>query len=256
MPKRFLLILFIFIGLSYPQDRFSPQYLKGYFYDAKGLLTSPLHFNKRDWGKVALYSGVFLTLYTFDEPLYNFVQKGRSPLTDGISRVVRNFGDGLFALSFCLISYGLGEYYDNYKLRRVGLYSLESFIISGTIVGALKVTFHRHRPYLGDGSRSFDGPSLNFNTDRLSFPSGHSQTAFSLATVVAYEFREKPLVPGVAYTLATLVALSRVNDQKHWFSDVFVGSLIGYYTAKFVEERHRRVKLLPFGKGVSLLLEF
>ena len=36
------------------------------------------------------------------------------------------------------------------------------------------------------------------------------------------------------YTLAGAVAVSRVHDNKHWASDIILGSLIGYATTKAV----------------------
>jgi membrane-associated phospholipid phosphatase len=38
----------------------------------------------------------------------------------------------------------------------------------------------------------------------------------------------------LAYGIATLTALSRVNDNAHWASDVFFGAIIGYFTAKAI----------------------
>jgi len=38
----------------------------------------------------------------------------------------------------------------------------------------------------------------------------------------------------LAYGIATLTALSRVNDNAHWASDIFFGAVIGYFTAKAI----------------------
>jgi hypothetical protein len=45
-----------------------------------------------------------------------------------------------------------------------------------------------------------------------SFPGGHAITAFSLATVVAVQYRKSVWVPIVAYSVATGVGLSRVTE--------------------------------------------
>ena len=47
------------------------------------------------------------------------------------------------------------------------------------------------------------------------------------------------IVPTIAYTLATLVAFDRVNDQKHFIGDVFAGAAIGVATGRFIVGRHR-----------------
>ncbi len=68
-----------------------------------------------------------------------------------------------------------------------------------------------------------------------------------MATVIATEYRHLRAVPYVAYGLASLVAYSRLNENRHWTSDVFVGSAIGYFVAKGVLARHesRRVVVMP-----------
>lgn len=63
--------------------------------------------------------------------------------------------------------------------------------------------------------------------DYLSFPSGHSSSSFATATSLAYSYGWKVGVP--AYTAATFVALSRVNENIHWFSDVVAGAALGIY---------------------------
>lgn len=66
-----------------------------------------------------------------------------------------------------------------------------------------------------------------------SFPSGHSTAAFSVATVVAYRYRNHKWVPPLAYGMATAISLSRIVTQAHFPSDVFLGSAIGYTVARY-----------------------
>ena len=91
---------------------------------------------------------------------------------------------------------------------------------------------HRHRPNSGNSSSSWDG--FKFSKDNVSFPSGHAATAFACATVIANEYKGNRTIVNTAYGLATLSALSRINDNDHWSSDVFIGSAIGYFTAKAI----------------------
>lgn len=61
--------------------------------------------------------------------------------------------------------------------------------------------------------------------NRHSFPSGHTTTAFAFASVVAKE-HEWYWGAG-AYSLATLVGLSRIHDNAHYLHDVVFGATIG-----------------------------
>ncbi|HEY2860283.1 MAG TPA: phosphatase PAP2 family protein [Terracidiphilus sp.] len=73
-----------------------------------------------------------------------------------------------------------------------------------------------------------------------SFPSGHATAAFSVATVVAYRYRNHKWVPWAAYGLASAIGLSRIATQAHFASDVFLGSAIGYSVARFQTVRPQR----------------
>ena len=67
-----------------------------------------------------------------------------------------------------------------------------------------------------------------------SFPSGHTATAFSIATVFALQYSDTKIVPVFSYSLASLVGVSRLTEHEHWASDVFVGALLGYLCGKQV----------------------
>lgn len=62
-------------------------------------------------------------------------------------------------------------------------------------------------------------------SDRLSFPSGHTATAFAFASVVGTHYRWPIALP--AYMIAAGVGFSRVNDKKHHIHDVIAGMTIG-----------------------------
>ncbi len=66
--------------------------------------------------------------------------------------------------------------------------------------------------------------------DQFSFPSGHTAAAFVMATLIS-GFYHAFMIPG--YFLAALVGFSRIYNGVHYPSDVLVGMLLGYSSAKF-----------------------
>lgn len=60
--------------------------------------------------------------------------------------------------------------------------------------------------------------------DQYSFPSGHTITAFSIATAVGLFY---PSLMLVLLCVAALIAASRIVLGMHFLSDVLVGTLIG-----------------------------
>ena len=73
------------------------------------------------------------------------------------------------------------------------------------------------------------------------FPSGHTSTAFSIATVFAYQYADKPFVAPFAYTMASLVGITRLIEHDHWASDVFAGACIGYLCGKQVVKHAKKI---------------
>jgi membrane-associated phospholipid phosphatase len=78
-----------------------------------------------------------------------------------------------------------------------------------------------------------------------SFPSGHSMAIWSVATVVALEYRRHRWVQFTAYGIATLVNVSRFTGSNPFLSDVLIGSATGYGTARYVYQAHHDPMLNP-----------
>jgi len=98
------------------------------------------------------------------------------------------------------------------------------------VFGLKQITNRRRPPELNQDRGFWQGGN--------SFPSGHAASAFSVASVFAYEYHDQVAVPITAYGLASLVSISRLSAQKHWFSDVFVGGSTGFLVGRFVYKRH------------------
>lgn len=120
--------------------------------------------------------------------------------------------------------------------RETGLLGAEALADVTILDLAMKGITRRLRPAdiapNGDFSDSFFRAKTNpFSS---SFPSGHSISAFAVATVIArrYGHRHK-WVPYVAYGAAGLVGFSRLPLHAHFPSDVFLGAALGYTVARF-----------------------
>lgn len=102
-----------------------------------------------------------------------------------------------------------------------------SAIIMSSVVGVVKTKAKVMRP---DGS------------NRHSFPSGHTATAFMTATMMSKEYGARsPWYSIGAYSVATATGLTRMANNKHWLSDVLVGAGVGvistelgYYLADLI----------------------
>ena len=220
--------------------RADKSYWKGYVADTKEIAIAPFRRKNNNYIKLSLVAGITAGLYLADDDIRDWVQENRNSTSEDISEFFEHFGDGKYTLPPLAALYAYGHYYKHEQSRKTALLSLESFVITGIFTQALKFSLHRHRPVSGDSYDTWDGPGISGSN--LSFPSGHSSSVFSIATVIASEYKENVLVPPLAYGIASLTALSRVHDDKHWASDIFAGSALGYFTAKAVIKLHDKDK--------------
>lgn len=134
-------------------------------------------------------------------------------------------GDGIFALSVVTI---LLVYF---KKKVLGLAFLYSFLISGIGVQIIKNLLHAPGPKLffesGQYLHFIDEVSLSNNA---SFPSGHTASAFALATVLVLFLKDRSWQLLVLIG-AVLVGYSRIYLAQHFLSDVMIGAIIGTISA-------------------------
>ncbi|MDR1595298.1 MAG: phosphatase PAP2 family protein, partial [Prevotellaceae bacterium] len=72
-------------------------------------------------------------------------------------------------------------------------------------------------------------------SDRFSFPSGHTATAFVAAEFLHQEYGDKSVWISIGgYGMASLIGVARVYNNKHWVSDIVAGAGIGILSTKIV----------------------
>ena len=65
------------------------------------------------------------------------------------------------------------------------------------------------------------------------YPSGHTATAFTGATLLAHEYGHRSVwIPIAGYTVATATGVMRVLNNRHHVSDVIVGAAVGILAAE------------------------
>ncbi|HVH29941.1 MAG TPA: phosphatase PAP2 family protein [Vicinamibacterales bacterium] len=126
----------------------------------------------------------------------------------------------LLAASFTI--YVIGRSKDQPKVSHVGMDLIRSLVVAEAVTQTLKYTVRRERP---DGSGA------------TSFPSGHAADTFAFATALERHLGWKGAVP--AYIFSSYVAASRLNENRHFLSDVVFGSAVGIIAGRTVT-RHGR----------------
>jgi len=140
-----------------------------------------------------------------------------------------------------LVTYAVGRLAAKSAIAHIGSDLVRSQVLAQGVTQGIKLATRRTRP---------DGTSL-------SFPSGHTASAFASATVLEQHYGRKVGLP--AYGLATYVATSRLSEKRHFLSDVIFGAGIGIVAGRTVTIGHgaSRFALTPLfapgGAGVAFV---
>jgi len=142
--------------------------------------------------------------------------------------------------------YGAGRLARVDRMADLGLHGTEALLIAQGTVGILKGLAGRARPEVSiEDERSFRlGRGFRDPTDHYrSFPSGHSAMGFAAAAAVTSETsnwwpNSTWFIAPVMYGGATLIAASRMYNNKHWASDVVMGAAIGTFAGTKVVRYH------------------
>jgi membrane-associated phospholipid phosphatase len=192
----------------------------------------------RWWHGAAVLGGI-ATATALDAPLQRYIQGHRSPSADRVASVVRRGGQPeVFAtVPAALLLTGLVTHRSG--LTRASARIAASLALAGAVSTTGKFVFGRPRP--SDGGDPDDWKAFSHHQ---SMPSGHTTMAFALATSLANEIH-RPWASAGLLTLAAGTGWSRLNDNRHWLSDVLAGAAVGITSAELVDGRWRVFHLRP-----------
>ncbi len=233
--------------------------------DLKQSFTKPFHMSKKDWGNLGKFTLATVGLSFADEPIQRAALKLRNKNTglNNVSKYITNFGGNYEGYTLAALG-AYGFIFKNEKMKTTVLLATQAYITGAAVETVTKFLSGRTRPsYYASGTEPeprFLGPfsktAVTSSGKKLysSFPSGHTTVAFAAATVFALEYKDKPLIPIVAYSAATMIGLSRITENKHWITDVFVGAVLGYLSGKqVVNNYHRYSKLKAPGQKKNMV---
>ncbi len=193
------------------------------FLDQKNFWTTPFHMTANDWEWAVPLVFTGLGLVASDTDIEKHVPTNPTTVSHAVTfsnaglAAMAGAGGGLFVL---------GHLDHNDQQRETGLLSGEAAIDAFLDAEVFKYAAGRNRPFVGNGQG-------NFFQGGTSFPSEHAAISWAIASVIAHEY-PGPLTQLLAYGLAGGVSTARFVGQKHFASDVIIGSALGWYTGRQV----------------------
>lgn len=191
------------------------------------------------WWHGAIALGGVSALMLLDHPVQRYAQHNNGTGANNVADVVRHFGQpevyGGVTLGLAAVGLAAGNSRVTETAGRLGA----SLLLAGVSGISLKIVLGRPRP-----DHSLDADAYSPFSGHDAMPSGHATMAFALATSLSDDIH-RPWASVGLYGMAAAVGWSRVNDNRHWFSDVATGALLGITSSKLASGRWRIFGLRP-----------
>lgn len=203
--------------------------------------------------KLALAMGFagFYANTSFDQDIqdcYNDCIKCKT--TDNISKVVKPFGDGLITVPVYLMAILIGELEKDTKfgsmIGKWGQGCSRAILVGSPPVLIFQVILGASRPNEDNGSHWHPFKDNNG-------VSGHSFMG-SVPFLTAAKMTKNHFFKYSFYAASTLTGLSRINDNKHYFSQFILGWWMGYLAVNSVDLK--KVYFAPSSNGIGIIVSF
>jgi len=209
--------------------------------DQKRIWTSPLRFHKNgNWIPVAVVVGTTAGLIAMDPRAGRYFR--RTTTFDGFNRIFTSGATQTATLATPGVFYLGGLLSGDAKMRDTGLLAAQALGNAVIVSSVIKSVSRRARPIdLPEDdplTNTFFASDASFLSLRGGFPSGHTISAFAVATVIARRYGNHRWVPFVAYGAAVAIGFSRVTQSAHFPADIFIGGALGYSISRYAVLRH------------------
>ncbi|RJP62261.1 MAG: phosphatase PAP2 family protein [Ignavibacteriales bacterium] len=207
--------------------------------DVFALIINPVNWEAQDYftfGAVLLGGA---TLFTVDKKIHEEVVEAGSYKENDLFKAGKLYGETLTSQLVSLSVATTGIILNEKKVTRLGLELFESYIITDRLVYLFKYMLGRDRPEANDESMKFN-PFDSRKNNKNALPSGHAALSFSLSAVFS-SLTDDPYLKSLFYIPAVVTCVSRVYQNYHWTSDVFVGAALGYFVGNFIVNRHNKI---------------
>jgi hypothetical protein len=191
------------------------------FYDCEGLVSTAAAFG----------AGAIMANTGFDDTMQNAWQRGVEPTGLGtFFSGCKDIGEGRYVLPIFGVAAATGAVFEGNPVGDVvgewGARSLRMFVVGGPPVYVLQLATGAGRPSEGRGS------SWQFWQDNNGV-SGHTFVG-AIPFLAAADMVESPLLKGTLYVCSTFVGFSRMTDNAHYPSQIFLGWYLAWASSRAV----------------------
>ncbi len=205
--------------------------------DQKAIWLFPLKVGQdHNWVATLAIAGTAAALMTADPSEGRYFRQSTS--FQGFNKVFSSSNSAIGTILVPSSLFVAGLIRKDNKMQHTALLAAEAAADAEILTVVLKGATKRARPntFPVNGGNYWDSWFESKGSPLSSsggFPSGHTIAAFSIATVIAHQYRNHRWVPYVSYGAAALIGFSRLSLSEHFASDVFMGAALGFSISRF-----------------------
>jgi hypothetical protein len=166
------------------------------------------------------YGGALALQETGPDDSIEDALRGKDIFSDDWNEAFGFLGNPATHFGLAGVWYLLGQQKQDEKTFEVGRTLFSALIINGLTTMAGKLATYDRAP----------------NGQYFAFPSGHTSSMFTVASVMHEAYG--PLAGAPLYALGVLVSVERLDDGEHYFSDVIMGGVLGLVIGHSIASGH------------------
>jgi len=198
-------------------------------------------FSKKN---LLVFGGLLGSAFLLDEWVKDGMTHNQNSYMDGFTDISNEFGEKKYLVPATFLTWAIATAIEDERLATTAMNSAKALICGAVLTESTKFIAGRSRPDMNRGSMHFDAFNGRSN-DNKSLPSGHAFVAWSVFTPFAQEYSKW------IYVIPAGVSLARMYRNRHWFSDVVLGSGIGYFAGLYFHKRKNQ-RVIFDGNGIVI----
>ena len=226
--------------------------------DFRRLFTRPFQLRGRKWILPAELAAGAVAAYAVRDEVREEIQEDQSRSRSDFLQDVRVLGKGGFGPALAGVLAIIGSVRDSAREKQTALLLIESFAGSAVYAAVGSTVLAAERPE--------DGDSVTFiDTDGHGVSLDTALAASLIAPLDRAYFKPRPGESGahkfwrrsgrsLLYFLPGLVALQRLDQDKHWLPDVYLGYITGLFVGRTLAAgyENRRVEVEVSAAGIRV----
>lgn len=207
----------------------------------------------------AVSANVKINGETVDERVRNWYQNDiRSTDTDNFAKTAKNFGEGKVLVPIAMAAAGSEFFWGDSHLSRWGNTATRAYLVGLPPMWLSQRLTGASRPSENRGTSAFTSSRWTPIKDAHGV-SGHAFVGAVPFLALSANYPDEPWIKYPAYVASTVAALSRVNDDKHYLSQAFLGWYFAYEAVNAVTEtnemnnKHSTFTPVLMGDGIGIV---